>query len=143
MKKLSAILLVDDDPSTNFLNEATLYPMQLADTILVAKNGREAIDLLQSDQLQPTAEQPVLILLDMAMPVMNGMDFLAAHGQLPAELQAATAIVVLAINMSSADLTRLNDYPIAGMVSKPLTPEKIQTVLRLHFPNHEALSGSR
>ena len=36
MKKLSAILLVDDDPSTNFLNEATLYPLQLADTILVA-----------------------------------------------------------------------------------------------------------
>ena len=79
----------------------------------------------------------------MAMPVMNGMDFLEAHRQLSPELRAATAIVVLAVNMSSADLTRLNDYPIAGMVSKPLTPEKIQMVLQLHFPSHEALSGSR
>lgn len=133
MKKLSAILLVDDDPSTNFLNEATIYPMQLADTIEVARNGREALDLLATGKLAGTPEQPVLILLDMAMPVMNGMEFLEAHSQLPAEQQAATVIVVLAVNMNSADLSRLENYKVAGMVGKPLTTEKIQTVLQLNL----------
>lgn len=133
MPQLSAILLVDDDPSTNFLNEATLYPLRLTDTILTARNGVEAIDILR--RLQPAAapDSPILVLLDMAMPVMNGMDFLKAFKELPAELQAATVIIILAISMPSADLARLDDYPIAGMVSKPLTAEKVDTILQLHF----------
>lgn len=131
MYPLSAILLVDDDPSTNFLNEATLYPLRLTSTYLTARNGAEAIAQLKNQSATPA--QPVLVLLDMAMPVMNGMDFLEQFGSLPAELRASIMIIVLAVSMTSADLTRIGDYPVVGTVSKPLTAEKLTTILQLQF----------
>jgi CheY-like chemotaxis protein len=75
----------------------------------------------------------LLILLDMAMPVMSGMDFLEEFRQLPAAVHASTIIVVLAVSMTSADLGRLEEYPVAGTASKPLTKEKLSPVLQLHF----------
>jgi hypothetical protein len=38
--------------------------------------------------------------------------------------------------MNSSDLSRLNELPIAGLASKPLTEEKINTILQLHFQRH-------
>ncbi|GAA4499197.1 hypothetical protein GCM10023172_17490 [Hymenobacter ginsengisoli] len=131
MQSLTAILLVDDDPSTNYLNEAALYPLQLTTTYLTAHNGQEALDLLAAQSATP--EEPVLVLLDMAMPVLNGMGFLQAFQALPASVRAATIIVVVAVSMSSADLGQLEKYSVAGLVSKPLTPDKLMAILRLHF----------
>lgn len=131
MQSLSAILLVDDDPSTNYLNEAALYPLQLTTTYLTAHNGQEALDLLATQSATP--EKPVLVLLDMAMPVLNGMGFLQAFQALPAGVRAATIIVVVAVSMSSTDLGQLEKYAVAGLVSKPLTPDKLLPILRLHF----------
>ncbi|MCA8831608.1 response regulator [Hymenobacter pini] len=133
MPQLSAVLLVDDDPSTNFLNESTLYEMRLTDKYLTAGNGEEALRLLKENSADATHEKPLLILLDMAMPVLNGMDFLEAFQALPASVQASTIIVILAVSMPSVDLGRLEHFPVAGMVSKPLTKEKLSTVLQLHF----------
>ncbi|MDU0369268.1 response regulator [Hymenobacter endophyticus] len=133
MPQISAILLVDDDPSTNFLNESTLYELRLTEKYLTASNGEEALRMLQECSVSATPEQPVLVLLDMAMPVMNGMEFLEAFHDLPQAVQQATVIVILAMSMPSGDLARLEDYPIAGMVSKPLTKEKITTVMQLYF----------
>ena len=64
---------------------------------------------------------------------MNGMSFLDAFHTLPAELQASVIIVVLAVSMSAADLTRLDDYAVAGTISKPLTAAKLTTILQLYF----------
>ena len=133
MPQISAILLVDDDPSTNFLNESTLYELRLTEKYLTANNGAEALRMLQECSVAATSDQPVLVLLDMAMPVMNGMEFLEAFHDLPKAVQEVTVIVILAMSMPSVDLARLEDYPIAGMVSKPLTKEKITTVMQLYF----------
>jgi hypothetical protein len=41
--------------------------------------------------------------------------------------------VVLTTSMDSRDLNRINELPIAGLATKPLNREKIDTLLRLHF----------
>lgn len=135
MSQLAAVLLVDDDPSTNFLNEAALYSMRLTDTYLTAHDGMEALELLRH-QTKATPGRPVLVLLDMAMPVMNGMGFLEAFRTLPTAIQEATVIVVLAVSMAAADMERLSDFPVAGTISKPLTAAKLSTILQLHFSAH-------
>lgn len=137
MNPFAAVLLVDDDVSTNFLTEAALYPLRLTDTYWTAHNGTEALAQLQQHQDQFSAAQPVLVLLDMAMPVLNGMGFLAAFGELPAELRAGVLIIVAAVNMNSADLLRLEDYPVIGTISKPLTAEKLTPILQLYFNGHQ------
>jgi response regulator of citrate/malate metabolism len=55
MAAISCALLVDDDDTTNFLNQALLRRMAITDTILVAGNGREALNLLQTYCVQATS----------------------------------------------------------------------------------------
>lgn len=129
MEKLLTVLLVDDDSTTNFLNKLLLKSLDVTDQVHTAHNGEEAMALLT--QLPPFA--PTLLLLDVSMPVMDGIEFLEAYLRLPAAQQAATVIVMLTTSMNSSDLSRIQELPIAGMVSKPLSREKIDALLQLHF----------
>ena len=133
MSKLTSVLLVDDDTATNYLNEALLHAMQVADRVQVAQNGAEALELLASQLPAATPERPVLVLLDISMPVMDGMSFLEDYQRLPAEQQKAALVIVLTTSMNSGDLARLQSLPIAGMASKPLTADKVETILQLHL----------
>ena len=45
MAAISCTLLVDDDDTTNYLNQTQLRRMAISDTVLVAGNGQEALDL--------------------------------------------------------------------------------------------------
>ncbi|GAB3295287.1 hypothetical protein GCM10027511_08920 [Hymenobacter humi] len=75
----------------------------------------------------------MLVLLDVKMPGMDGMAFVDAYQRLPADRQQAVVIVLHTASMSSVDLGRIDSLPIAGLVSKPLTKEKLDTILKLHF----------
>ena len=130
MPKLTSVLLVDDDPTNNFLNERLLKRLDVADQILVAHNGQEALDLLRAADTPPAF--PPLILLDIQMPIMNGIEFLHAYEQLPAQ-QHTTTVVVLTTSTDSRDLARLDGLPAVSRVNKPLTAEKLNSVLQLHF----------
>lgn len=132
MEKLARILLVDDDDTTNFLNELLLKKLDVTDHVQVALSGRQALELLTQEP--PYA--PSLLLLDVKMPGMDGMDFLEAYHALPAEQQRVTKIVMLTTSMDSGDLSRLEQLPVAGLVSKPLTRDKIADLLQLHFQRY-------
>ena len=129
MEKLPHVLLVDDDDTTNFLNENLLNRLGVADQVQVVSDGQQALALLT----QPPPYMPTLLLLDVKMPVMDGIAFLEAYQRLPQAQQDATVVVMLTTSMASSDLARINDLPIAGLVSKPLDREKVDTLLRLHF----------
>jgi CheY-like chemotaxis protein len=129
MEKLPHILLVDDDETANFLNEALFQKYQVSDQVRVVTSGEEALELLT----QPPPYAPSLLLLDLAMPGMGGIGFLEAYRHLPPAQQAATVVVVLTTSMDSRDLARINELPIDGLASKPLNREKIDTLLKLHF----------
>ena len=124
---------MDDDATTNYLNESLLRSLQVTDQFIVARDGIEALALLESQCVAPTTSCPALILLDVNMPVMNGMEFLEVYQRLPQEHRDAIIIVVLTTSMNSTDLARLDELPIAGLASKPLTQEKVNTILQLHF----------
>ena len=130
MEKLASVLLVDDDTTNNFLNELLFKRLEITDHLLVAESGMEALQLLQ----QPDeSDGPNLILLDVNMPGMNGIEFLENYVQLPTAQRRASVVIMLTTTMDASDLARLNDLPIAGLVSKPLTQEKLATILQLHF----------
>ncbi|MBF9239758.1 response regulator [Hymenobacter sp. BT683] len=133
MKKISSVLLVDDDPLTNDLNERLLQQLGVADRYLAATDGVDALAALEDLAAEANPTSPVLVLLDVKMPGMDGMAFIDAYQMLPAAQRQAVVIVLHTASMSSVDLGRMESLPIAGLVSKPLTKEKLDTILKLHF----------
>jgi CheY-like chemotaxis protein len=134
MAILSCTLLVDDDDTTNFLNQALLRRMAVTDTILVAGNGQEALDLLHVHCAEASSTTcPALILLDMKMPLMNGFEFLQAYAQRPSTENPAVVIIMLTTSLNPQDVVRMQGLPIAGYLTKPLTSSKITQLLQDHF----------
>ena len=132
MPKLNSILLVDDDPTNNFLNQRLLQRLEVVEQVLVTHNGQEALALLRGRGTAPQPSYPALILLDIQMPIMNGIEFLQAYQQLPLAQRHATTVVVLTTSMDARDLASLDELPAAAHINKPLTPEKLAAVLQLH-----------
>ena len=134
MSAIRCTLLVDDDPTTNYLNRKLLQRLAVTAQVREALNGQEALDLLAASCTTPDAPAcPVLIFLDVNMPVMDGFAFLDAYRQLPKARQRAIVIVMLTTSLHPADVQRADQLPVAGFLTKPLTAEKVQQVVHEHF----------
>lgn len=140
MQKLPCILLVDDDPTTNYINRRLLEKLDIAHKLLVAQDGVEALNLLNEHCPQLAGKCPVLVLLDMKMPVMDGFSFLEAYQQLPAAQQQNILVVMLSTSLHPQDVHRAQELPVAAFLSKPLTNEKVRHLLALHFPQDQPTS---
>jgi CheY-like chemotaxis protein len=112
------VLIVDDDrdirETLQELLEEEGYEVE------TAKNGLEALALARR-------ERPAVILLDLFMPLMDGLEFRRAQLQDP-ELERIPVIVVSAAAGMEA---RIGDLGVAGHLEKPLRIEELlETVTR-------------
>jgi CheY-like chemotaxis protein len=134
MKKLSGILLIDDDETTNFLNERLISKMNISDNVRVLKNGKQAFDYLYNvshfnyEDNHPHYFQPELIFLDINMPVMDGFEFLNLYSQLDAGFRNKIHLVVLTTSSHPEDTLRTKTHA-ATYLNKPLSREKIKKLL--------------
>lgn len=136
MPQLSSILLVDDDETTNFLNRVIIERAGVTDQVLVAENGARALALLDTCD-QAHAPYPALVLLDMNMPVMNGLEFLEALVQRPSAPLPPPVVVIFTTAVLPRDLARVQQLPVADVLDKPLTQAKLRNLLEQHFPHFE------
>jgi len=136
MKKLPSILLVDDDAAGNFLNQRLLTRLQIAEQLHTVESGPDALQWL--DQVDTP---PALLLLDVRMPGMSGVQFLEAYQRQRQAQSQPTVVIMLTTAMDSQDLLRLDELQIDGLASKPLTEEKIDHVLQLHFQRQLPLAS--
>ena len=110
------ILLVDDDEIDVMTVKRAFSKANIANKLFVATDGYEALDLLRSDAI-PALRR--LVLLDLNMPRMNGIEVLRAIRADPS-LHALTVIV---LTTSNEDRDRVEAYQlnVAGYLLKPVT----------------------
>lgn len=106
------LLIVDDDDIDAIALERALRRLRLLNTTHRARDGLEALNLLRSGEIST----PYIILLDLNMPRMNGLEFLKA---LRADQMLTHAVVfVLTTSKSDQDLVAAYREHIAGYVLK-------------------------
>ncbi|MBU1192889.1 MAG: response regulator [Gammaproteobacteria bacterium] len=101
------VLVVDDNHATRELVARTLIDAGFQ--VMKAEDGAQALVMLEQ-------KTPVLILLDLILPKMNGFDFIARLRQ-HHEWQRLPVVVMTAMDLSSADRTAL-DGRVLGIVQK-------------------------
>ena len=118
------ILLIDDDEVDVMTVKRAFARANISNPIFVATNGIEALEMLRKDSM-PAKRR--LVLLDINMPKMNGIEFLRELRADP-ELQHVT---VVALTTSNADRDRLEAYKmnVAGYLLKPVTFQQFAEVM--------------
>ncbi len=120
MKDLKRILLAEDDPKDVELTLNALSEHNLANDVLVVRDGVEALDYLyhRGEFATRPDGNPVLILLDLKMPRMDGIDVLK---QLKSDAKMRTIpIVVLTSSRESHDLENCYQHGANAYVVKPV-----------------------
>ncbi|MBT8254503.1 MAG: response regulator [Bacteroidia bacterium] len=126
MNKTLEILLIEDDVIEVMKLRRTIKSLELNHKITVAENGEDAIKILNTVE-----KLPELILLDLNMPKINGIEFLSIikkddrFHHIPA--------VILSTSSNRSDIVECYRIGIAGYVIKPLKyedyVEKIEKLL--------------
>lgn len=120
MHTFKRILLVEDDPKDIELTLTVLDEYSLANEVVTVRDGVEALDYLyrRGDFAQRPAGNPILILLDLKMPRLDGVEVLR---QLKADEQLrCIPVVILTSSRESYDLEEC--YRLGGnaYVVKPV-----------------------
>ncbi len=116
MKTLN-ILLIEDDMIEVMKFQRTISSLQLNHKIIEANNGEDALKILERKD-----ELPDIILLDLNMPKINGIEFLNI---LKAdEVLKYIPTIILTTSQNQKDLLECYKIGIAGYVLKPLKYEE-------------------
>jgi CheY-like chemotaxis protein len=114
------ILLVEDDPNDVELALAAFEDLDLDVTVAVARDGQEAIDFLlrQGRFADRGGGCPVLVLLDVKLPKLTGVQVLAKVKSVPGLRR--TPVVMLTSSREERDLVESYDLGVNAYVVKPV-----------------------
>ena len=118
------ILLVEDDRVDVMTVQRAFKDLKIANRLEVASDGIEALEYLRKNK----KERPCLILLDLNMPRMNGIEFLMEAKADP-ELKRIP-VVVLTSSREEQDVTDSYDLSVAGYILKPVDYKQFVEALR-------------
>ncbi len=126
MQSNDPILLVEDDTVDAMTVRRALKDLHVANEIVHANNGEEAIDYLSN----PENQRPCIILLDMNMPKMNGIEFLKEAKS--REDCSQIPVIMLTTSTNDNDMVESFNLNVADYIVKPIDYRKfvdtVQTV---------------
>ena len=121
---LKPILLVEDNPHDLELTLIALAKSQLANEVIIARDGAEALDYLLCREQYSGREagNPAVVLLDLKLPKVDGLEVLA-------EIRSTQAlrsipVVMLTSSKEEQDLLRSYELGVNAYVVKPVDFEE-------------------
>lgn len=141
MKKLNSILLIDDDTATNFISKMLIKKSGITNHIETVSNGKQALEYLTNsgkyEKVGVDYPKPMLILLDINMPVMDGWEFVQAYSKLDFYQKGEIVIIMLTSSLNPDDKERAKNIDaISGFQNKILTMGAIVDIMNEYFPGY-------
>jgi putative two-component system response regulator len=120
MKKLKILLIDDDLISIKLIKAMLANHKDIVDEILEASNGKEALDILESN------EDINLILLDIIMPIMNGREFLKVFRS----QKRYSNIPVIILTTDDSQKRDILNYGADNILIKPIKEDELLNSLK-------------
>ena len=124
MKSMKSILLVEDDRVDAMTLKRALKDLKVTNPLVHKLNGEEALDYLQNE----ANEKPCVIILDLNMPKMNGIEFLKIAKA--DEKLRRIPVVVLTTSKDEWDRFQSFDLSVAGYIIKPADYKRFLEAIR-------------
>jgi two-component system response regulator len=126
-----AILLVEDNADDVELTTLALAEAKITNPVVVARNGVEALDYLFGTGPhagRDIADQPVVVLLDIKLPLLSGIDVLRRMRE--DERTRRTPVVMLTSSKEQVDIAATYDLGANSYVQKPVDFENFVVAAR-------------
>lgn len=126
---LKPILLVEDDPRDLELALVALERSQLANEVIVVRDGAAALDYLnrQGAYVDRPEGNPAVVLLDLKLPKVNGLEVLKAVRS--TEPLRSVPVVMLTSSHEESDVLRSYELGVNAYVVKPVEFKQFVTAI--------------
>lgn len=137
---INKILCIDDDQITLVLCDMVIKKAKFANEVVTASNGRDGLNWFSNyfaELKKQDIDPPILIFLDLNMPIMKGWDFLEDYLMKYRDRLLKTYVVILSSTVNPEDFSRANKYDIViDFISKPLTVEGLNELKKNEKISH-------
>ena len=122
------ILLVEDHPMDVDLTLQAFEEHGVANPIVVCRDGEEALQYIDAHRVSPDPGIPVLVLLDLRLPKVDGMEVLR-HARND-DVWKQVPIVIMTTSRESADLEAAYRFGVNSYIVKPVDFQAFTEVVR-------------
>jgi CheY-like chemotaxis protein len=131
MKKYKCVLLVDDSELDLCIGKAIIELSGITENIITAKNGIDAQNKLIGYYLNNSRSLPQLMLVDLVMPMLDGVKFIEEVMSFPGYARGNSKIIVLTASLESEDKKRLAALGVKDILLKPIDKTELLEILSL------------
>lgn len=127
--QLVSILMVEDDELDVHSFRRTLKKEKVINPLVNAVNGEEALQILRGEHPEKTIEKPYIILMDINMPRMNGIECLKAIRQDDSLKDAV--VFIMTTSEDEKDIYEAYNLNVAGYMVKSMLGENFFKTVRM------------
>lgn len=131
------ILLIEDDVIDQMAVQRAFKREQIKNEIIIAEDGVEALEILRGEHPTKSLEWPFLILLDLNMPRMGGLELLEHLRDDPRLCK--TVVFVLSTSDDDGDVAAAYDANVAGYIVKSSIGESFRSLIGVLKPYWEVV----
>jgi len=136
-KKLSSVLLVDDNVAINLIHQKLIKRQDLAEHVYTCTSARQALNFIKANHGTDDQEKhikPELLFLDINMPGMDGWDFLIELRKINDDVKEGMIIYMLTTSINPEDRQKaVEENIVSGFINKPLSSQALNDVFERHF----------
>lgn len=129
-KELPTVVIADDNPADRMLTITALHRARLKNPVVELNNGEELMDYLlcRNKYANEAKRKPMVIMLDINMPIKNGLEALREIKANP-DLRTIP-VVILTTSSAETDIVRSYDLGVNSFITKPVSFPDFLEVMR-------------